>query len=101
MKCMPKISAFGLFCLDEFEKNQTRTCTTFFRTSKLTEVYFREALNINVFSRFYSEFCYLKKVHTNICNSKSLKSFAQRSLFVRGLFYDQLDKMQNYKTMNA
>ena len=37
---MPKISAAGLFCLDRFENNQTRTCTTFFRTSKLTEVYF-------------------------------------------------------------
>ena len=40
IKCMPKISAVGLFCLDKFENNQTRTCTTFFRTSKLTEVYF-------------------------------------------------------------
>ena len=39
--CMPKISAVGLFCLDKFENNQTRTRTTFFRTSKLTEVYFR------------------------------------------------------------
>jgi len=38
---MPKISAVGLFCLDEFENNQTRTCTTFFRTSKKTEVYFK------------------------------------------------------------
>ena len=43
IKCMPKISAVGLFCLDKFENNQTRTCTTFFRTSKLTEVYFRLA----------------------------------------------------------
>ena len=41
IKCMPKISAVGLFCLDKFENNQTRTCTTFFRTSKLAEVYFR------------------------------------------------------------
>ena len=40
IKCMPKISAVGLFCLDKFENNQTRTCTTFFRTSKLTEVQF-------------------------------------------------------------
>ena len=40
VKCMPKISAVGLFCLDRFENNQTRTCTTFFRTSKLTELYF-------------------------------------------------------------
>ena len=40
IKCMPKISAVGLFCLDKFENNQTRTCTTFFQTSKLTEVYF-------------------------------------------------------------
>ena len=40
IKCMPKISAVGLFCLDKFENNQTRMCTTFFRTSKLTEVYF-------------------------------------------------------------
>ena len=40
IKCMPKISAVGLFCLDKFENNQTRTCTTFFRTSKLTELYF-------------------------------------------------------------
>ena len=29
IKCMPKISADGLFCLDKFENNQTRTCTTF------------------------------------------------------------------------
>ena len=40
IKCMPKISAVGLFCLDKFENNQTKTCTTFFRASKLTEVYF-------------------------------------------------------------
>ena len=39
-KCMPKISAVGLFCLDKFENNQMRMCTTFFRTSKLAEVYF-------------------------------------------------------------
>ena len=43
IKCMPKISAVGLFCLDKFENNQTRTCTTFFRTSKLTEVYFKSS----------------------------------------------------------
>ena len=41
IKCMPKILAVGLFCLDKFENNQMRMCTTFFRTSKLTEVYFR------------------------------------------------------------
>ena len=40
IKCMPKISAVGLFCLDKFENNLTRTRTTFFRTSKLTELYF-------------------------------------------------------------
>ena len=44
-KYMPKISAVGLFCPDKFENNQTRTCITFFRTSKLTEVYFNEQLN--------------------------------------------------------
>ena len=38
---MPKISAVGHFCLDKFENNQTRTRTTFFRTSKLTELYFK------------------------------------------------------------
>ena len=43
IKCMPKISAVGLFCLDKFENNQTRMCTTFFRTSKLTELYFSRA----------------------------------------------------------
>ena len=41
IKCMPKISDVGLFCHDKFENNQTRTRTTFFRTSKLTEFYFR------------------------------------------------------------
>ena len=41
IKCMPKISSVGLFCLDKFENNQTRTGTTFFRTSKLTELYFK------------------------------------------------------------
>ena len=41
IKCMPKISAVGLFCLDKFENSQTRICTTFFRTSKLTELYFK------------------------------------------------------------
>ena len=40
-KYMPKISAVGHFCLDKFENNQTRKCTTFFRTSKLTELYFK------------------------------------------------------------
>ena len=44
IKCMPKISAVGFFCLEKFENNQTRTCTTFFRTSKLTEVYFNECI---------------------------------------------------------
>ena len=29
IKCMPKILAVGLFCLDKFENNQTRTRTTF------------------------------------------------------------------------
>ena len=29
IKCKPKISAVGLFCLDKFEDNQTRTHTTF------------------------------------------------------------------------
>ena len=46
IKCMPKISAVGLFCLDKFENYQTRTCTTFFRTSNLTEPYFRVAFNL-------------------------------------------------------
>ena len=46
IKCMPKISAVGLFCLDKFENNQTRTCTTFFRMSKLTEVYFSKIRKI-------------------------------------------------------
>ena len=40
IKYMLKISAVGLFCLYEFEDNQTRTCTTFFRMSKLNEPYF-------------------------------------------------------------
>ena len=40
IKCMPKISAVGLFCLDKFENNQTRTHTTIFRMSNLTEPYF-------------------------------------------------------------
>ena len=38
---MPKISAVGHFCLDKLENNQTRMCTTFFRTSKLTEPHFK------------------------------------------------------------
>ena len=45
IKCMPKISAVGLFCLDKFENNQTRMCTTFFRTSKLTELNFNDGSN--------------------------------------------------------
>ena len=49
IKCMPKISAVGLFCLDKFENNQTRTCTTFFRTSKLTEVYFKVITDRDLF----------------------------------------------------
>ena len=44
IKCMPKISAVGLFCLEKFENNQMRTCTTFFQTPKLTEVYFRPVI---------------------------------------------------------
>ena len=39
---MHKISAVWLFCLDKFENNQTRMSTTFFQTSKLTEVYFSQ-----------------------------------------------------------
>ena len=41
IKCMPKITAVGLFCLEKIENNQTRTHITFFRMSKLTELYFR------------------------------------------------------------
>ena len=41
IKCMPKISAVGLFCFDKFENNQRRMCTTFLQMSKLTEVYFK------------------------------------------------------------
>ncbi len=48
IKCMPKISAVGLFCLDKFENNQTRTCTTIFRTSKLTELYFKPLIMYTV-----------------------------------------------------
>ena len=44
IKYMPKISAVGLFCLYKFEDNQTRTCTTFFRMSKLNEPYFNRQL---------------------------------------------------------
>ena len=51
---MPKISAVGLFCLDKFENNQTRTRTTFFRTSKLTELYLR-TMKTYVFVAKYSE----------------------------------------------
>ena len=40
MKYTPEIYAVGLFSLYKFENNQTRTCTTFFRMSKLTEPYF-------------------------------------------------------------
>ena len=32
---------------DKFENNQRRTCTTFFRTSKLTEVYFNGVIVVN------------------------------------------------------
>ena len=48
---MPKISAVGLFCLDKFENYQTRTCTTFFRTSNVTEPYFKENENVFVDTR--------------------------------------------------
>ena len=41
IKHMPKILAVRLFCLDKLENNQTRTCTTFFQMSKLTETYFK------------------------------------------------------------
>ena len=41
------ISAFGLFCIDKYEDNQTRKCSTFFRMSKLTEPYF--GVNFHVF----------------------------------------------------
>ena len=41
IKCMPIIFSVGLFCIDHFEDNQTRTCSTFFRMSKLTELYFK------------------------------------------------------------
>merc|ERR1712018_791657 len=41
IKYMPKISAVGLFCIYKFENNQTRTCTTFFQMSYLTEPYFK------------------------------------------------------------
>ena len=46
IKCMTEISVVGLFCLDKFENNQRRTCTTFFRTSKLNEVYFSLKLRL-------------------------------------------------------
>ena len=63
---MSKISAVGLFCLDKFENNQMRTSTTFFPTSKLTEVYF----NFINFTNF--KYCDVKSmfysVHKNIKN---------------------------------
>ena len=51
IKCMPKISAVGLFCLEKFENNQTRTCTTFFRTSKLTELYFKKMVIYTIWKK--------------------------------------------------
>ena len=36
IKYMPITSAVGLFCIDKFEDNQTRKCSTFFRMSKVT-----------------------------------------------------------------
>ena len=55
IKYMRKISAVGLFCLYKFENNQTRTCTTFFRMSKLTEPYFSEKVLLKNVS------CYVDK----------------------------------------
>ena len=41
IKYMPLIFAIGLFCLDKFDDNQTRKCSTFFpNVSYLTELYF-------------------------------------------------------------
>ena len=40
IKYMPIISAVGLFCIDKFEDNQMRKCSTFFRMSKLSKPYF-------------------------------------------------------------
>ena len=52
IKCMPKISAVGLFCIYKFEDNQTRTRTTFFRMSKLNEPYFSGASLLHLPPKF-------------------------------------------------
>ena len=57
IKYMPKISAVGLFCLYKFENNQTRTCTTFFRMSYLTEPYF------SLGTQLWDRFCFLSGIY--------------------------------------
>ena len=62
IKYMPKISAVGLFCLYKFENNQTRTCTTFFRMSKITEPYFKSYFKSLAFEIFISLWFFLLKI---------------------------------------
>ena len=78
IKCMPKISAVGLFCLDKFENYQTRTCTTFFRTPNLTEPYFSYIYNLN--ASFHS-------VSSTVCPLlRSVKSYSSGVKFLRSYY---------------
>ena len=81
IKYMPKISAVGLFCLDKFENNQTRMRTIFFRTSKLTELYFNWykynqtfllILFVFLFIKTYSTYSWVSKVFTHcLCKEQN------------------------------
>ena len=64
IKCMPKISAVGHLCLDKFENNQTRTCTTFFRTSKLNKVYFSNIWDNSEIQVILIKICFKTFFHT-------------------------------------
>ena len=73
IKYMPKISAVGLFCLYKFENNQTRTCTTFFRMSKLNEPYFKGRQFLQPICYFYNM---LNPAQLNFCLWIFIKLFA-------------------------
>ena len=92
MKCMPKISAVGLYCLDKFEKSQTRTCTTFFRTSKLTEVYFKKNCHFVSF---------LKRCLKQTSYSDKKSTLEWRKIaspcFSRGFCFDVHSSLQYYQ----
>ena len=94
---MAIISAAGLFCIDKFEDNQTRKCSTFFRMSKLTKPYFNLSYSYGNHETdvFFGNLSDVKKLHEQFPNRKQYFN----DLRDTEEYYENIDQvMQNYNT---